>query len=346
MTGFEKRTAVFTAALLGAAAWSTASRSWAQQPPAVSTPTATAPAAPPAPTTPPSAAAPPAAAVPSNEKADYVGAETCLGCHTDHAKFKQSYHARYLQDVKKIEFSKSCETCHGPGSLHAAAGGDKTNPGWATIRNPAKLAPEDAAALCLNCHKQKKITFWGTSAHRQNGLSCEKCHSVHDGHGPKMTKTESSVETCAGCHKKQNTEMQLTSHHPIPEGKMACTGCHNPHGGEKGNLNAATVEDTCFKCHADKAGPYQFEHPPVVEECTICHRPHGSPNNSLLKQDQPFLCLRCHKAPHVAYRGKSPNSSLGDGHNALSVSVLEQRGRCTDCHREIHGSDRSWTFKN
>ena len=318
---------VMTALIIGTAAWIAVSRSWAQD-----KSTTTAPAV--------TATTPAATPTPADKDAGYVGAETCAGCHADRVEaFKKSYHAKYLNAEKKVEFSKSCETCHGPGAQPAGAGGDKTNADFATIKDPKLMAAEDSAAMCLNCHKQKKITFWGTSAHRQNGLSCVKCHSVHDGHGPKMTKAENPVEGCASCHKKQNVEMQLTSHHPIPEGKMTCTGCHNPHGGEKGNLNAATVEETCFKCHADKAGPYQFEHPPVVEECTICHRPHGSPNNSLLKQDQPFLCLRCHKAPHVATRTAAAV-------NAVSVSVLEQRARCTDCHREIHGSDRSWSLKN
>jgi DmsE family decaheme c-type cytochrome len=159
-----------------------------------------------------------------------------------------------------------------------------------------------------------------------------------------MTKAESSVEDCVSCHKSKKTEMQFVSHHPIPEGKMTCTGCHNPHGGEKGNMNGVTVADTCFKCHADKAGPYPFEHPPVVEDCMICHRPHGSPNESLLKQSQPFLCIRCHKAPHVNRTG-SGLAGQANG-RALSVNVFEQRDRCTDCHREIHGSNRSFSLKN
>jgi hypothetical protein len=40
----------------------------------------------------------------------------------------------------------------------------------------------------------------------------------------------------------------------------------------------------CYKCHADKQGPFVFEHAPLkVEGCTACHDPHGSANPKLLK---------------------------------------------------------------
>ena len=269
--------------------------------------------------------------------ADFVGSGACLGCHSDKEPFKKKPHGKTLA-AKGIDFEKACETCHGPGSLHAGAGGDRNNPDFATVKNPDKLAADEASSICLSCHKQKNLNFWKTSSHRQEGLSCNKCHSVHSGKGHKQL-VKDPVETCLDCHKGKKAEIQLASHHPLIEGKMTCTGCHNPHGGVEGNLAKETVEDTCFKCHADKAGPYAFEHPPVIENCGLCHKPHGSPNDFLLKQPQPFLCQRCHKWPHT-------NRNATGGTNAMSVDILEKRGRCTDCHREIHGSDRHNAFKN
>ena len=71
--------------------------------------------------------------------AEPIGASSCLGCHTSHESFKKNIHWKALANAKNIEFEKSCETCHGPGSLHAAAGGKTSDPGFATIKNPAKL---------------------------------------------------------------------------------------------------------------------------------------------------------------------------------------------------------------
>jgi DmsE family decaheme c-type cytochrome len=271
------------------------------------------------------------------EKATEVGAAACAGCHAEHSEnFKKSKHGKRLPAVKKIDFEKSCESCHGPGSLHAAAGGDKSNPGFATIKKTSGLPAVEVNATCLGCHKQKGIMLWGTSAHKQAGLSCLKCHSVHDGKG-KAQLAKDATETCIGCHKKEGADMQLPSHHPVREGKLSCVGCHNPHGGAEGNLAKETLEDTCFQCHVNKAGPFAYEHPPVVESCATCHKPHGSVNESLLKQSQPTLCMTCHKWPHV---------QRANGVGALRVSGLQQRGRCTDCHKDIHGSERHVFFKN
>ena len=48
---------------------------------------------------------------------------------------------------------------------------------------------------------------------------------------------------------------------------MVCSDCHDPHGQETGNLKEATINLLCYKCHAEKQGPFAFEHPPVRENC-------------------------------------------------------------------------------
>ncbi|MBI5622359.1 MAG: DmsE family decaheme c-type cytochrome [Elusimicrobia bacterium] len=273
----------------------------------------------------------------AQEKATEVGASACAGCHAEQAEsFKKSPHAKRMPAVKKIEFEKSCESCHGAGSLHVAAGGDRSNAGFATIKKPEAMPAQEANAGCLSCHKsQRHLMLWGTSIHKEAGLACVKCHSVHKGVG-KGNLVQESSELCFSCHKKERGEMQLASHHPVIEGRMTCTGCHNVHGGVEGNMKAESVEDTCLKCHAGKAGPFAREHPPVIENCLICHKPHGSVNISMLKQAQPFLCLRCHKWPHV---------ERSNGASAFDTFKFAERGRCTDCHREVHGSDRNAAFK-
>ncbi|MBI4422625.1 MAG: DmsE family decaheme c-type cytochrome [Elusimicrobia bacterium] len=257
------------------------------------------------------------------DEADYVGASTCVGCHSERAEaFKSTSHGKRLPLVKDVPYEKSCETCHGPGAKHAAAGGDKNDPGFATIR---KVGQE----TCLTCHKGGETKFWGISAHAQNGLDCTKCHGVHAGKGPKNLKL-SATETCLQCHQKQRMDINLPSHHPVKEGRMSCADCHNPHGGESGNIKAETLTELCFKCHADKAGPFVHEHPPVAEDCSNCHVPHGSQNTKLLKRKEPFLCQQCHVQPHWD--------------DAATVNVQRTYYFCTKCHNEIHGSDRKARF--
>ena len=69
-------------------------------------------------------------------------------------------------------------------------------------------------------------------------------------------------------------EMRKTSHHPVREGKMECTSCHNPHGTvTQALLKETSANDTCFTCHMETRGPCVHNHPPVQEDCAICHQP-------------------------------------------------------------------------
>ena len=56
-----------------------------------------------------------------------------------------------------------------------------------------------------------------------------------------------------------------------------------------------TINDQCYSCHADKRGPYVFNHPPVEENCASCHNPHGSVHYKLLNEHTPNLCQDCHE---------------------------------------------------
>ena len=147
-------------------------------------------------------------------------------------------------------------------------------------------------------------------------------------------------EACYKCHPKIYGLNALPSHHPIKEGKMVCSDCHDAHGQETGNLKEATINLLCYKCHAEKQGPFAFEHPPVRENCAICHEPHGTVANNLLRQPATFLCLRC----HPGHNGSTHRSAA-----AIAPAESEYRSHrfaqpvytnCTQCHQQIHGTDR------
>lgn len=134
---------------------------------------------------------------------------------------------------------------------------------------------------------------------------------------------------------------QPALHHPIPEGKMGCSDCHNPHGSIGPKLmKRDSVNETCYTCHMEKRGPFVHEHEPVSEDCSICHNPHGTTAESMLKMRPPFLCQSCH-TPHspvqpslTGQTSPSPNS-LGWWNGA---AITQGRG-CVNCHTQIHGSN-------
>ena len=131
----------------------------------------------------------------------------------------------------------------------------------------------------------------------------------------------------------------MPSHHPIKEGKMVCSDCHDGHGQSKGNLKEPTVNQVCYRCHGEKQGPFAYEHPPATEDCAICHAPHGSVTNNLLRQPATFLCLRCHSGHRV---GPTSGAHRFAGLDDVGTNLGQQRAfysNCTECHAQVHGSD-------
>ena len=115
----------------------------------------------------------------------------------------------------------------------------------------------------------------------------------------RMPMAVQEPDTCYKCHPKTQGQSLLPSHHPILEGKMVCSSCHDSHGQNLRLLKEPTVNlASSHRCHMEKNGPFVHEHPPVTEDCTICHNPHGSVTNNLLHQPATYLCLhRCALRP-------------------------------------------------
>lgn len=275
--------------------------------------------------------------------ANYVGTKNCLSACHYHDKIQRDFDASTMG----VQLSKNsglplvdCESCHGGGSLAIegitpekvemdAKAGRQTACNFETLLDIKKLPAPAKSLICLKCHTAN-ATFnlhnWRAGIHANNDVSCNDCHDVHA--GPDLIVEAKHLEQmCDKCHQDIKAMFSLPSRHPITENRVFCTDCHNPHGTVNDKLlKEPTIKGTCVFCHADKEGPYVFEHAEMTEECITCHTPHGSINNNLLVIKVPFLCLQCH-----------------GGHRASTAYTLERKevfyGRCTDCHTQIHGTD-------
>ncbi len=267
--------------------------------------------------------------------ADYVGNDNCLkACH-DHDRnalfLKESVHGQQVA-VDTGMPPTNCETCHGPGSL-AVAHAAENKKCDTTQFVPLKDLPAAARSLlCLKCHSSysmHNLQFWPGSVHARADVSCTDCHQLHKQANQKL-QGEDINRVCAGCHQAIYTQFSLFSRHPLREGKMTCVSCHEPHGSLGGdNLGSADQKSLCAKCHADKTGPFIYEHGDLMDDCGHCHQPHGSPFSGLLKYQEPFLCLECHI-------GHTENESPRAPATAFKRGIFT---RCTSCHTQIHGSD-------
>ena len=229
--------------------------------------------------------------VPPADASQYVGSDTCKTCQEHkptkcfYNNFANSVHFQTTMDAKRGPQWHGCEGCHGPGKAHVEGGGDVTK--IFTFKN---ASAQEISARCLSCHQySEEHSNYARSAHLQAGVSCIDCHDPHHAKESEFLLKEKTPELCYTCHVAEKQAFSLPFHHRVNEGYVKCTDCHNPHGGFLANqLRASATEDAvCYKCHAEKAGPFVYEHEAVkIEGCTACHTPHGSTNARLLKMNQ------------------------------------------------------------
>jgi len=264
----------------------------------------------------------------------------CAGCHQEaHASIADTFHGK-----KNDAMGSMCQACHGDASAH--------------LQDPAKnrmvnkfahASPVEKSAVCLTCHSANRhLSFWESGKHSKNDVACTDCHNIHDKSkslsvSPFVTTARPiEADICGNCHKQIRNATLKPSHHPILEGKVKCSDCHNPHGAlTPMMLKQETVNQQCYSCHADKRGPFVHSHPPVEENCVTCHNPHGSSHEKLLNDKAPNLCQDCHVT------GKHPTNFYGSGQawilpngaqNTAPSTRFIARG-CLNCHNSIHGSN-------
>jgi predicted CXXCH cytochrome family protein len=228
------------------------------------------------------------------------------------------------------------------------------------------VEPERASEACLSCHRRGEHALWEGSAHESRNMSCSTCHSVHAAKSPQagpasmaygvgaaeatggqpglaahaqgsnaQLNAATEMELCARCHRDKVVKLDRSGHMPVREGKMTCSTCHNPHGAtnERALRHGTTPTESCGTCHADKRGPFLWEHAPVTESCATCHDPHGSANERMLVAKLPMLCQRCHI--HTRHPATIYDASIMGTSNRLY-------GRsCVTCHSNIHGSNHA-----
>ncbi len=268
----------------------------------------------------------------------YKDIDTCIDCHDEDNEFPvfPIFKTRHgiAADARTpfAESQKQCEACHGPGDGHAKSKKKKNG----TIINFGKKAwtpVKDQNEKCLSCHQNQARVAWKGSSHEFADVACASCHSVHAQRDPILDKRRQD-EVCLTCHAKERAKFLQPSHHPVKEGRMACTDCHDVHGGHgSGAQVKATQRDKCVSCHAEKRGPFLWEHAPAAEDCLLCHTPHGSVQAALLKKRPPLLCQECHSAAHAGMR--LDGAALG----ALSQRAFLGAKGCVNCHSQVHGAN-------
>jgi len=253
--------------------------------------------------------------------------QRCLRCHrevvTAYGELAHGKAAAFLKDQ-----TVTCETCHGDGTAHVESAEPKD------IQSPPKMPAAQVNATCLTCHtKDRQHQQWRGSAHDRKDISCTSCHSEHHPKSTqKMLTQRTEQDLCISCHTDRRKAIYQRSTHLFrtvnKDEKLQCSACHNPHGGEgRAMLQKASTNKLCYSCHADKRGPFLWEHAPVRENCMTCHDPHGSNQVQLLKTRSTQLCQQCHI--HMLWRHQTVA-----GHD-----IFDFNKGCLNCHSQVHGSN-------
>ena len=259
----------------------------------------------------------------------------CADCHEAQVKaFASNPHAR--SHGKPADPEEACSTCHGDGTAHIESSGDPTK-----IQTFHGL---DGAENCLSCHSKSNahgsfaFGFHANSA----AVNCLSCHSIH-ATGPRAEHllAKDTGPLCQTCHTGIAASLRNKPYaHRLDKGGMTCVDCHDPHD-RKGQPVKLTMDGelACVSCHAEKRGPFVFDHVTgSAGNCLTCHEAHGSSNPKQLiwaRVDQ--LCLSCHSktgGPKTA--GNQPPS--------FHDLTLPRYRNCTTCHVAIHGSNLSEVF--
>lgn len=157
------------------------------------------------------------------------------------------------------ELNIGCETCHGPGSEHVAAGGSGEY-----IVTPQNITPERESAICSQCHSRpqgndslgikkdgplnsaNKTMVAGTS--RADYLA-----NYTSRHDASLTAGDMwSDGLHSKSHHQQYTDFIQTTMYRNGTSLETCSSCHDNHapGTDRNQLSGTSDDSLCLSCHA------------------------------------------------------------------------------------------------
>jgi predicted CXXCH cytochrome family protein len=187
----------------------------------------------------------------------------CLFCHNGYPAVTSDAPSHEPAFPEALPEGIDCQRCHGPGSAHIASGGK------GGIVNPAKIGPDRAMEVCMQCHLEttsrplpNSLLRVGRGAFSYRPGEPLEDFVLHFDHG-KGAGREDKFEIVNSVYRLRQARCFLES-----GGKMGCTTCHNPHDVPRGAAARTWYAKACASCHAEMAKTHA-----KGDDCAGCHMP-------------------------------------------------------------------------
>ncbi len=258
----------------------------------------------------------------------YVGVETCQQCHSGtHEDWAETGHAEAWAGLQTSDHAASycepchtvdqvdsegnsgydevpttkfqdvqCESCHGPGSAHAAA------PSAENIDSKYAVLAEEACAVCHDGTHHPYSTQWEESAHNfdpavsAHGAGarsyCQPCHSgtgFVDAHDDEYSDLYANAEDKMG---------------------ITCGVCHDSHSGENPGQLRTVAAVTLVENGYDSDGqtPETIDMGGAGQLCLQCHQARSAPEGP---NDTQISLGDEHFGPHYSVQGDAVYGETG-----------------------------------
>lgn len=251
--------------------------------------------------------------------------KTCDGCHF----------TGFMSREKRVEPAIACESCHGPGSLHATA--PKDHP----VYNAMSADPRRTTEVCLQCHmrnRDKRMeslpmgALGGDVRDYPKGYEPGRPLIVYKTPAPFHDGNASDEFYANGVGKKNRTQGNEFVRSAMYKHGITCVNCHDPHTLD-GTTTTPTGDATCMKCHSlgSVIGPHQDS----IEAHT--HHKAGSAGSS---------CIECHMPKTGKHLPNSPLTVRTHVFGFITPSDTKKYNvpnACTNCHKDqsVDWADRS-----
>ncbi len=192
-------------------------------------------------------------------------------------------------------------------------------------------------------------------------LSCEECHggnpddpnwkTAHEGVVKDPSYPDPS-ETCGACHDDIAENYQHNLHVTLGPYEKVINKRTTPVKAAHAKVDAAmeihcsSCHSSCGQCHVSRPnavggglleGHLIMKRAPMQLVCTACHgsrieKEYFGKNEGIppdVHKQKYFKCNKCHTAEEMH----------GDGKEYANRYEVENRPRCTDCHKDIYGMD-------